>query len=148
MAVKGSRTITLAQANQMIDKAGERAMRELVLEVAQRIVRRTPVRSGRARGNWQVSIGGPPTRETGKLDKSGRRTMNLINTQVERWRSGLRLFLVNLVPYINRLEHGWSKQAPQGMIKITTAEIPQLTRMVAQRVRRGVHPRFRRPHFF
>jgi hypothetical protein len=74
--------------------------------------------------------------------------MNLINTQVERWRSGLKLFLVNLVPYINRLEHGWSKQAPQGMIGITLAEIPQLARQVAQRVRRGVHPRFRRPHFF
>jgi len=35
-----------------------------------------------------------------------------------------QIFIVNGLPYINRLENGWSQQAPNGMVAITLAELP------------------------
>jgi hypothetical protein len=38
--------------------------------------------------------------------------------------SGQKIFLTNALPYAIRLENGWSKtQAPQGMVKLSLAEI-------------------------
>lgn len=39
------------------------------------------------------------------------------------WRLGsAAIFLTNNLPYIERLERGWSKQAPTGMVALTVAE--------------------------
>lgn len=37
-----------------------------------------------------------------------------------------RIYIANGLPYILRLENGWSKQAPAGMVAITLAELPSL----------------------
>lgn len=34
--------------------------------------------------------------------------------------------IVNMVPYVQYLEFGWSQQAPNGMVRVTLAEVPQL----------------------
>lgn len=33
-----------------------------------------------------------------------------------------KFYFANSLPYAFRLENGWSKQAPMGMVKVTTAE--------------------------
>jgi hypothetical protein len=35
-------------------------------------------------------------------------------------------YIVNFVPYVPRLEFGWSKQAPHGMVRISVPEIGQI----------------------
>ena len=57
------------------------------------VKKNTPIRSGNARRNWNK-----------KVDKQG-------------WE------LSNQVPYIDRLDKGWSKQAPQGITRPSIKEI-------------------------
>ena len=63
-----------AEVKQFTDKT-ERLLRviprKIALELLRRLIMRTPVDSGRARGNWQASVGTPATGETGTTDKSG-----------------------------------------------------------------------------
>jgi len=62
--------------------------------MAESVVKKnTPIRSGNARRNWNKQV-----------DKQG-------------WE------LSNRVPYIERLDNGWSKQAPQGITKPSIKEI-------------------------
>ena len=39
---------------------------------------------------------------------------------------GATIYLVNNLPYAVRLEYGWSKQAPAGMVRITAAEFQSI----------------------
>ena len=57
---------SLAQFNKSIDDFARKIpgkvsalQKKIVLEALKRIVERTPVDTGRARGNWQVTIGTP-----------------------------------------------------------------------------------------
>jgi hypothetical protein len=42
-------------------------------------------------------------------------------TKIGSWRWGEIIYLTNSLPYARRLEYGWSKQAPAGMVRITVA---------------------------
>lgn len=70
---------------------------------------------GRARGNWQCTIGAPFTGE----DASG----SVIKAQsVIPRRAGKVVYLTNNVPYIQQLEYdAHSRQAPNGMVRVSVA---------------------------
>ncbi len=127
--------ITPAQAQAKLRKRADQALRALVLEASKRIVLRTPVRTGRARGNWHLASGSPDLSTTESTDRTGGRTLTTILTKLEGMKGGDTIFLTNALPYIIPLEHGSSKQAPAGMVKITVAELQPLAREVAARLR-------------
>lgn len=90
------------------------------LKVLRGVVLKTPVDTGRARSNWQLSINIPKT--------DVKKTTN--NTAVADGNNTLRtiklgedIYITNNLPYIGRLERGHSKQAPRGMVALTLAEI-------------------------
>ena len=101
-------------------------VRVIALEALKRIVSRTPVDSGRARMNWNVSIGGDSFEVTTAVDPSGSvaisRGSQVIATYEQQ--TGFPVITIyNNLPYIHRLETGYSDQAPQGMVAITAAEL-------------------------
>jgi len=101
--------------------------RKVALEVLRRVVMRTPVESGRAKGNWQTSVGTPIEREIERTDKGGGSVISSAVSVIESWESdNVSIFLMNNLPYIGRLEDGYSSQAPAGMVKITVAEFQQI----------------------
>lgn len=72
---------------------------------------------GKARGNWQCTIGSPATSEIDRIDPKGSGVNKEIISTVK---TGTVVYLSNNVPYIRRLEYeGHSKQAPQGMVRIS-----------------------------
>lgn len=72
---------------------------------------------GRARGNWQCSIGAPIVTEIDRIDPSGSRATAEVKKTVK---AGEVNYLSNNVPYISRLEYkGHSTQAPNGMVRIS-----------------------------
>lgn len=88
------------------------------------IVRKTPVDTGRARGNWQISVGSPAS-EIDRTDKKKKGTESAYN-KVEKEKlnnihDGEDIYISNNLPYIGKLEYGYSKQAPQGMVGVTLA---------------------------
>jgi len=85
-----------------------------------RVIKTTPMDSGRARGNWVVSMDNYQKTQTGVLDKTGEKSLDRIARQLEAFKAGKTqsVFLTNTLPYIVMLEYGWSQQAPAGMVRL------------------------------
>lgn len=97
--------------------------KKLTLEALARVVRRTPVDTGRARGNWQATIGSPATGQVDAVDRGGGETVAAGARAIAKLPPYSVSFLTNNVPYAQRLEEGWSQQAPKGMVALTFAEL-------------------------
>jgi hypothetical protein len=66
---------------------------------------------GNARRNWQIKVGG--------VTSKGRQLLGAIETVVP----GQFASLANPVPYMERLNNGWSRQAPAGFIDAAIAGV-------------------------
>ena len=128
-------SITVDQAQRMLEDRANKAVRALMLEVTKRIVMRTPVDTGRARGNWNVGIGNPDRAVSENGDKNGGGTIARGEVVIESANGEQPFFITNSLPYIVPLEDGWSKQAPAGMVKLTVAELQPLASQVAAKIR-------------
>lgn len=80
---------------------------------------------GRFRGNWQVSFDRPVENAIDRIDKTGRATLAAGNAVLAEFEAGkyTSIWFTNNVPYARRLEYGWSKQAPAGVVRVVVAEI-------------------------
>ena len=102
--------------------------RTFALNILSRIVYRTPVDTGRARANWQVSNVSPNTNERKRFKKNqpnavATDTVARGQKNIDKNKEGQSIWIANNLPYIQRLESGtWSKQAPQGMVAISIEE--------------------------
>ncbi len=109
----------------------------LTLDAAKRAILKTPVDTGRARGNWMMEVGKPAEGTAESTDSSGAGTVTAIASRIRAIRFGVRSFIVNNLPYIRKLEYGHSKQAPAGMVRTTVAELKQSAKQIAAQVKRG-----------
>jgi hypothetical protein len=98
-------------------------LQKIAMETLSRVVLRSPVDTGRFRGNWTVSVGGPSDETLDVFDKSGGPTIARGSAAVTGVEGLQVVWIQNNLPYANRLENGWSKQAPAGMVALTVAEI-------------------------
>lgn len=120
-------------------KAGKNcdlAARKVGLEMASRIVLRTPVDTGRARGNWNTTIGSASYATTEAFDKAGAATIAKSAAALATFRCGPSIWIANGLPYIGELERGTSTQAPAGMVGVTAVEFQGLVNKAAAEVRR------------
>lgn len=92
--------------------------RKVALEALGRVVRKTPVDTGRARSGWQTTVGQEPDSEVGLPDPVASGAAVLGNLQPFE-----TVYLSNNVPYIGFLENGSSQQAPNGMVAVTLQEL-------------------------
>lgn len=96
--------------------------RKVLLDLTTDIVRATPVDTGYARSNWQVSIGSPASGLVVTKDKSGGFAITAALPAVQAFGAGKVAYLANNAPYIMALEYGSSKQAPSGMARIAVTK--------------------------
>ena len=85
----------------------ERDLRKLSYDILSDLVFATRVDTGRARGNWQVSFNRPTNRTIARLSENGGETINAGYAKLSRLPNhgiGLKIFMTNNVPYINKLE--------------------------------------------
>lgn len=102
----------------------ELAMRKIMLELFQNVILKSPVDTGRFRANWQVGYSSPNLSITDQTDISGSTAIGRMTQQVvSASLDGKSIFLTNSLPYAHRLENGWSKQAPSGMVRLSMVEI-------------------------
>lgn len=97
----------------------EKVHRAVALEALKGVVRMTPVDTGRARANWQVSQDAPATGEVDATDKPGAATIGAGSVEIAAARPFTVTYVTNNLPYIEELEGGSSKQAPAGMLNVT-----------------------------
>jgi len=108
---------------------GTLLQRTLALEALRRLVLRTPVRTGRARGGWQLTIDRVAEDDVDRVDKRGQTTINEGMAALGKIRFGCIVWIANNVEYIQALEDGHSKkQAPRGMFRITVQDLNMILR--------------------
>lgn len=100
-----------------------RMQKSIGLQALSSIVLKTPVDTGRARGNWQVTIGEPASGVVGTEDISGQATIAAGSAVIANIPPFSVLHITNNLPYIGVLEGGRSGQAPMGMVGVTIAEL-------------------------
>jgi hypothetical protein len=101
-------------------------VRKIALEALSRITNRTPVDTGRARGNWFVQIGDAGVEVSTTVDKNGGVTISrgaAVVATYKNERGFPQIVIYNNLPYIGRLEDGYSNQAPTGMVEVTVTEL-------------------------
>jgi hypothetical protein len=128
----GAGLIGLAAAERAIAKKADLVMRAFIFEAYSRLTLKTPVDTGRARGNWQIGNTPAEPGGTDETDPTGGKAL----AKALSWRKyDDVVYITNGLAYIKRLENGWSQQAPQGMVRVTAQELKALAKTVATRVR-------------
>lgn len=109
--------------NTSLDETG----RAIALELFSSVIKDTPVDTGRARGNWQTSLGAP---KNGEVSRNGDGpALAEVASETAKFGMGKLIYLANNLPYIYRLEFdAWSKQAPSGMARKNVARIQSIVR--------------------
>jgi hypothetical protein len=110
--------------------------RKVALELFRRVIYKTPVDTGRARANWQVTIGTPAAGTIEIDDTNGGATMSKATAASAGFKAGDTIYLTNNLPYIRRLEEGSSQQAPAGMVALTVQEFAQIVNQISVEVSR------------
>lgn len=122
--------------SQQIRKFGEgtgnrlqQIRRGVIISLFNSAIRDTPVDTGRARANWRVSEGDPELKEIDRTDKTGEISKGEVFALVTKSEGDKPVFLANNLPYAEPLENGYSKQAPEGMMRKNVARFNQLVRV-------------------
>lgn len=126
----GSFAQQLASFEEKTSGKMDMAVRKIALELFSRVILKSPVDTGRFRGNWQVSIGSIPDGTLEVDDKSGSATVSKATAATMGVKAGDVIYLANNLPYGPRLEAGYSGQAPAGMVALSVQEFQQIVRQV------------------
>lgn len=130
-------TIFSADIQKFIDKAKgnlDLVVRKVSLDMFRKVIVKSPVDTGRFKGNWQVAIGSIPAGTLEIDDKGGTATIAKVTAEALNMKAGDVIYLVNNLPYARALEYGHSKQAPAGMVRITIEEFNAAVNKAASEV--------------
>lgn len=111
-------------------KLPEKVVRGTLIGLGSKIIKRSPVDTGRFRANWQFTINSPASGQVaGTSNPSG-----AMAAAAQNWSAGSTFYMTNNLPYGERLEYGWSNQAPQGMVRVTLGEYSQILNIEAKKL--------------
>lgn len=104
------------------------AIKKLAMDILRGVVMRTPVDEGTARNNWHVKIGSVGNEydlelkggSDSRIESREGPVIENINRLMDFKKT---IYIYNNIPYIVYLEDGHSGQAPNGMVKVTLAEV-------------------------
>jgi len=94
-------------------------IRKATFDLFRSVALKSPVDTGRFRANWNVSFGAADNSTTESNDKG--RALREVQ-QALSFPTGGVVHMTNGLPYARRLEYGWSKQAPYGMVRYSVLE--------------------------
>lgn len=92
-------------------------MQKVALTIDSVLVLSTPVDKGRARANWLPSLNQPETKVLEEEDKTGTKTISKAEALMLTVNIDDTIYISNNVPYIGKLNDGYSKQAPKGFVE-------------------------------
>lgn len=97
-----------------------------LMRVGGAIIAKSPVDSGRFKNNWLAAYGAPDTSTTENVAKTsigeGRGAVyERYKAKLSGLDDGQVFYFTNSLPYAERLEYGWSEQAPAGMVRLSVA---------------------------
>lgn len=143
---KGQFALSIRKFAEKVEQNTDQVVRTVAMEVGRSLVERSPVGNpslwkskpppgyvgGRFRANWQVQAETPSFQTTGDIDQAGQATIARLTTLVSAMKAGGLIYFNNSLPYAQRLEDGWSGQAPGGMVEITAIEFQDYVNKAVQ----------------
>lgn len=140
--------LDLRQFANKTDERVNQVVRKIIIDIGTSLVLKSPVGDakywksppppgyvgGRFRGNWQYNVGVPDTSTSTKIDPSGQATIQSIVGKVSKESAGFVRYITNSLPYAMRLEEGWSRQAPNGMVELTLIEFQSIVDAAAKAI--------------
>ncbi|WNO49049.1 hypothetical protein [Achromobacter phage ehaak_LB5] len=122
----GKRMRTLGQA---VEHNSREGVKQIARATVTTLIAQTPVKSGQAASNWQVGLGGMVTSpKLGFTDIPAARALALAT--IEQRQAGQNVYISNLLPYIGRLNDGYSSQAPAGFVENALVVARQVARNI------------------
>lgn len=115
-------------------KNPETVIRAVSIRLFSAIIKASPVDTGRFRANWMTSAAAPATGISSAVDKSGNTAVQEATNYILNSTTTNTFTLTNNLPYAERLEYGYSQQAPQGMVRINVTRFQQLIDEEARKV--------------
>lgn len=109
----------------VVEEALTQRVRVIALAMLNEIVLRSPVDTGRFRGNNIVSVGAPVYTSSANVDPTGSETIQRgvrVMTGLEPF---TQVFIQNNLPYAVPLEDGHSQQAPAGIYAVSFNSVSQ-----------------------
>jgi hypothetical protein len=111
-------------------------MRKVCLDGLRKCILKSPVDTGRFKGNWRVGVNAKDTTYNEKqFDKNGSATIAEGLSRLTPVKFGDTVFINNTVPYSEALENGHSGQAPQGILMMSAKEVVAELRSTIQQVK-------------
>lgn len=120
--IEGWRNATQAQI--------EGIARQTCMEMAERVVRATPVDTGFLRGSWQPAIGEVKNGK-GAPDPAGGQTIAEVMTVGNAVKPGDRFYMTNNASYAGFVENGTAKMAGRFYVQGTVKQWPAVVAQVA-----------------
>lgn len=116
----------------------EKAVRAVSLEVYTKLLIRSPVDTGRFRGNWMIGMAViPEAADEQRFNKPGAPLPEEM-AKLSIYRIGATIHMRNNLPYAVALENGHSQQAPSGVVRVTAAEFGAIVSRKARETRAGM----------
>jgi len=109
----------LGKFTDKVEEATTKVLRGSSLEVLSSVIRRTPVKTGRLRGNWQTSLN---SMASGEVDDRESAALSRAKSETSKMKISDAIYMMNNLPYAQKIEDGSSAQAPSGMIRSTILE--------------------------
>lgn len=103
---------------EQLDIAVETVAKKLTFDGWRILTERTPVDTGRAQNSWNVSLSEPDLTVAEVAE-----SYTLQEPDLSQIDGTTQIFITSSLDYIEALENGHSQRAPQGMVRITVAEI-------------------------
>lgn len=128
-------TLDVSKFVEKAKKNPETVMRQVSIKLFSAIIKASPVDTGRFRMNWMASGGTPAAGTTDATDKSGNTATGNATSFVLKDTDWHEFTLTNNLPYAQRLEYGWSQQAPAGMVRTNVSRFQQLINEEANKVK-------------
>lgn len=116
-------------------KNPETVARQVSFKLFSAVIKASPVDTGRFRMNWQTAGAVAPSGVIDGTDKGGAAAIGDAASYIFAASDWNEFTLTNNLPYAERLEYGWSNQAPQGFVRVNIARFNSLLEEEANKVR-------------
>lgn len=109
-----------------LNEVSNQASCEVALAIVTDLAPKTPVDTSKALSNWRVGIGQKPAlaipphspgRHGSSQEASVAATISEAKAKLAAKKPGETIWISNVLPYIRRLNEGYSKQAPAGFVE-------------------------------
>lgn len=118
--------ISIKNRGKELPEEVNKVVRQVALVASTELIISTPVDTGRARSNWQVGVGEPvfnarepfvPGVAGSTISENTQQAINEASKKIQTRKPEATIYINNNLPYIGRLNEGYSAQAPAGFVE-------------------------------